>query len=77
MDWIERNGLLDKELIFVVMEGKEADKVAFESNLGIVAFGEDIRELEQQIVANVNNYFNGRHRGRICMRRFFDTFLEV
>ncbi|MFC7526898.1 hypothetical protein ACFQRK_23275 [Parapedobacter sp. GCM10030251] len=53
MDWIEQNGLLDKELIFVVMEGKEADKAAIESNFGIVAFGGDTNELKHQIVAQV------------------------
>ena len=76
-DWIDEYGLLDRDLIFVVMEGKEADKVAFESNLGIIVFGNDVKELEQQILAQVRHFFQGKYRGKIHILEFFDTFLEV
>lgn len=77
MDWIQEYGLLDRELIFMVMEGKETDKVAFESNLGIVVFGNDVKDLEQQILAHVGQFFGGKYKGRIYLRQFVDTFLEI
>lgn len=75
MEMAEQFASLDRELIFIVMEGREGAKIAFESNFGIVAFGEDIEELKYQINAQVAQFFNGEYGGKIFMRQFYDTVL--
>lgn len=76
MEMTEQFASRDRELIFIVMEGREVAKVAFESNFGIVAFGEDIEELKYQINEQVTRFFNGKYGGKIYMRQFHDTVLK-
>ena len=75
MEMTEQFASLDRELIFIVMEGREVAKVAFESNFGIVAFGKDIEELKYQINAQVAQFFNGKYGGKIYVRQFYDAVL--
>ncbi len=65
------------DLIFVAMEGYEGGQVAVESNFGLVAFGENIDDLTADIIDKVQQYFRAGFVGRIRLREFKDTVIEI
>lgn len=65
------------ELVFVVMDGPEAGKVAIEGRCGMVAFAEDVSDLKKEIVNKVQEHFKGKFRGKICVRQFVDEHIRL
>ncbi|WP_353181640.1 hypothetical protein [Parapedobacter lycopersici] len=63
--------------VFVVMEGKNRTKVAIEGNYGMVAFANNMKELKEGIVDKVQEQFQGKFVGEICIRRFVDTIIKI
>ncbi|SKB58999.1 hypothetical protein SAMN05660226_02244 [Parapedobacter luteus] len=76
MDRIKQLLSPDSELIFIVMQPEPAVMTAFESNLGLVAFGETLADLKQAIRERVLQFFDGEYKGRICIRQFHDIVLD-
>ena len=66
-----------EDLIFVTMEGHEGGKVAIESNFGMVAFGDNNSGLIADIKEKVQQYFKTGFHGRILLREFKDTVIEI
>ena len=66
-----------EDLIFVTMEGHEGGKVAIESNFGLVAFGDNNSDLIADIADKVRQYFKAGFHGRILLREFKDTVVEI
>jgi len=65
------------ELIFVVVKGQNNALTAIEGNIGIVAFGTNIAEIRNAILVKVQEYFNGKFRGEIRIRRFKDIVINI
>lgn len=61
----------------MVMEGYEGGLVAIEGNVGLVAFGDDMEILAQDISAKVLGYFKQPYTGTIVIREFKDTVIQV
>ena len=52
-------------LVFAVMEGTGAGKVAVEGRYGMVAFAEDMAALKQEIINKVREYFADTYSGDV------------
>jgi len=65
------------ELIFVIMNSYTGGKVAIEGDHGMVVFGENVRDLKDNIVVKVQDVFNGRFAGTVRLRKFSDILIHM
>ena len=65
------------QLVFAVMDGFGAGKVAVEGRYGMIAFAENVNDLRQEIRNKVREYFTGGFQGEIYVRQFMDEFVRI
>ena len=65
------------QLVFAVMDGFGAGKVAVEGRYGMIAFAENVNDLRVEIRNKVREYFTGGFQGEIYVRQFRDEFVRI